>query len=153
MKKLILPALLMLLAFTAQAQKNQDRDRGDRMEKRIARAEKMEPEAMASMQAKRMTLALDLTNKQEAQVEKVMLNNAIKRKEMMANRAANKENSKPSKEERMAMAEARMDQKIATKRAFKEILNDDQYTKFEKMAVMKEHRSRGRKDEARRSRK
>ena len=93
-----------------------------------------------------MTLALDLSDKQEVQVEKVLLANAVKRKEAMANREERKE---LSKEEKMTLAEARMDQKIATKRAFKDILDDEQYTRFEKIAVMKERNKRGHRNHKR----
>jgi len=137
MKNLILPILMILAVATTQAQK-----RSDRAENRKELGMKMEPQEIASIQAKKMTLQLDLSDKQEAQVEKLLTANAAKRKELMASRADRKE---MSKEEKLAMAEQRMDEKIATKRAMKDILNAEQYEKFEKMAQKRDGKRNMRK--------
>ena len=152
MKKLILPVLLMLIAFTTQAQTKQDRknDRSERMERRGDRAANMDPEAMASVKAKKMTLVLDLSDKQEAQVEQVLMENAMKRKAAMVNKSNRKT---LSKEEKLSLAEARLDQRIAVKRAFKDILNDEQYEKFEKMSHKRKRGKRNQVRKVRRTRK
>lgn len=152
MKKLILPVLLMLIAFTTQAQTKQDRknDRSERMERRGDRAANMDPEAMASVKAKKMTLILDLSDKQEAQVEQVLMENAMKRKAAMVNKSNRKT---LSKEEKLSLAEARLDQRIAVKRAFKDILNDEQYEKFEKMSHKRKRGKRNQVRKVRRTRK
>jgi len=128
---------MILAVATTQAQK-----RSDRAENRKELGMKMEPQEIASIQAKKMTLQLDLSDKQEAQVEKLLTANAAKRKELMASRADRKE---MSKEEKLAMAEQRMDEKIATKRAMKDILNAEQYEKFEKMAQKRDGKRNMRK--------
>lgn len=125
MKKIIAIVAIALMTVTAQAQRP-----ADRKEDRKERVQNMNPEVIASVQAKRMTLALDLSDKQENEIEKVLLSNAVKRKAAMENKADRKE---MSKEERAEMAEDRLNEQIATKRAMKQILNDEQYAKFEKM--------------------
>ena len=125
MKNLILPLLFVGAIATATAQKNENR-RNDRKEF----ANNMSPETMASIQAKKMTLALDLSDQQEQEVEQVLLQSTIARKESNVEKKDRKEMTKA---DRASMMEARLDNQIATKRALKDILNEKQYEKFEKM--------------------
>ncbi|SFD13497.1 hypothetical protein [Algibacter pectinivorans] len=133
MKKLILIAVaLFALQVSAQEEKKEKHNRGERGERMM----NLSAEEIATLQTKKMTLALDLTESQQNKVQKLNLENATKRKEMMENRKAKKENGdaiKPTKEERLAMANARLDHKIAEKAKMKDILNDEQYAKWEKM--------------------
>ncbi|MEP3836462.1 MAG: hypothetical protein ABJM36_02390 [Algibacter sp.] len=135
MKKLILVAVaLFALQVSAQEDKNEKHNRGERGE-RGERMMNLSAEEMATFQTKKMTLALDLNNTQQAKIYKINLENANKRKEMMADHKAKKESGdakKPTQKERLAMANARLDQKIAEKAKMKDILNNEQYAKWEK---------------------
>jgi hypothetical protein len=94
------------------------------------------PEQMATLQTKKMTLALDLTEAQQAQVKALHLENAKMRKTKMEERKAQKEEGeakKPTSEERYAMTNARLDHQIAQKAELKSILSDEQYAQWEKM--------------------
>lgn len=125
MKKLLMIAMAVF-AFqmtTAQA------------EEKGRKAMDLTPEEMATLKTKKMTLYLDLNKSQQDDIYKVNLENAKLRKAHMAERKAKKETgeaSKPSKEERVAMMNKMLDHKIAVKAKMKDILNDEQYEKWEK---------------------
>jgi len=144
MKNFLLPLVMILAVATATAQKDTNRS-----EKRVERMKQMEPKDIASFQAKKMTLALDLTDKQESQIEEVLFTAATKKKEAMKDL---KKRNELSKQEKMALGEARMDEKIAMKRAFKEILNDQQYVEFEKMKMKKGKNRQASREKRRHSR-
>jgi len=129
MKNILLPLVFMLAIGSVQAQK-----RGDRQENRQDMAANRAPKEMASLQAKKMTLALDLTDKQQKEITNLLFNNQEKRKENKMTRADFKA---LSKEDKIALQQNRLDEKIATKRAIKNILNEEQYVRFEKMAARK----------------
>lgn len=145
MKKLIIIALAFIgLQATAQKKEGGPRnhDRGEKMMNLTA-------EEMATLQTKKMTLALDLDKGQQDKVYKINLENATTRKAMMDERKAKKEAGtaeKPSKEERLKMMNAMLDHKIAEKAEMKKILDDDQYAKWEKQQSRKGHNKRGGKD-------
>jgi hypothetical protein len=119
----------MLAIVTAQAQR-----KIDRTENRRELATNLNPGDLSSIQAKRMTLALDLSDNQEKEIEELLTAKRTNRKENKINREDFKA---MSAEQKLAMKEKQMDERIATKRAFKKILNDEQYTEFEKMAKKK----------------
>lgn len=144
MKNFLLPLVMILAVATATAQKDTNRS-----EKRVEKMKQMEPKDIASFQAKKMTLALDLTDKQESQIEEVLFTAATKKKEAMKDL---KKRNELSKQEKMALGEARMDEKIAMKRAFKEILNDQQYVEFEKMKMKKGKNRQASREKRRHSR-
>jgi len=131
MKKLILIALafVSLQAVAQGKEKMHRKERGEQMKN-------MSAEDMATITTKKLTLALDLTTKQQAQVKEIMLEEATARQEKMAEREKmkNDENAKkPSKEERVKMMNARLDSQIAMKQKMKTILDADQYEKWEGM--------------------
>jgi len=113
MKNLILSTLLLCSACCL-AQPG-----GDKMRK-----------ASPEIQAKKMTLALDLSEKQESQVLKLLTE---QRTEMENNRPSREEVKKMSKKDRKDLKVAALDRRIAVKRNMKNILNADQYEKWEKM--------------------
>ena len=128
MKNILLPFVFMFALVSVQAQK-----RGyDRQNDRQALAANIAPEQLATMKAQKMTLALDLTDKQQKEVEAVLATNIAERQ---ANKLTKEEFKVLSTDEKMAMKQKSMDQKIATKRAFKKIMNEEQYSQFEKMAA------------------
>ena len=132
MKKLVLIALAFIaIQATAQEQRRQGRDGQERRQKMA----NLSAEDMATLQTKKMILHLDLNESQQAKIQKINLENAIQRKSMMEDRKAKKESGelkKPTEEERLKMMNAQLDHKIAMKAKMKNILDDAQYTKWEK---------------------
>ena len=141
MKRLVILALA-LITFQANAQDTKDHkigDRSDRLEKRM----ELEPQEMAELQTKKMTLHLDLTEAQQKKVMAINLENAKKQKEAMKKRLeAKDEKTKPTKEEKLKRMNDRLDQQIATKKKMKEILTAEQYEKWEKSQVKRGNRNK-----------
>ncbi|RTE54201.1 hypothetical protein EHW67_03270 [Arenibacter aquaticus] len=111
-------------------------------------------EQMATLQTKRMTLALDLTDSQQKQIQSVNLENAAHRMEKMdemKERRESGERKKLSTEERYSMQIAMLDRQIAQKAKMKQILNKDQYAKWEKLKLG-EGKRKGKRTEGRRER-
>jgi len=131
MKKIVI-VLMIFAGVTAIAQKG---ERGNR-----ERMKSFTPEQTASLQTKKATLALDLSDSQQVQMKALLLDNAKMRQSKMEDRKAKKESDdskKPSSEERYAVANERLDHQIAQKAKLKNILSDEQFAKWEKM----QHRS------------
>jgi protein CpxP len=114
MKKLMIIVAILTVGF-ANAQ------RGER---------NLTPEQIASVQSKKMTLALDLDAKQQEKVEKVLFVGA---KERQAKKLSKEERSELTNVQKVALREQKLEKQIAMKREMKSILNADQYTKWEKM--------------------
>ena len=96
--------------------------------------EKMRKMPSPEVQAKRMTLALDLTDKQENQIVQALEN---QRKTRENNRLTREERRELSQEKKEELRVALLDQRIAMKREMKSILNDEQYKRWEKMMARK----------------
>ncbi|MFH4966254.1 hypothetical protein V8G69_14730 [Gaetbulibacter sp. M235] len=134
MKKLILIALVSMVAFQVSAQNSKERPNRERSP-RMDKFQDLTPEEMATMQTKKMTLHLGLNESQQKEIQKINLENAIYRKAKMEARIAQRENgtmAKPTKEERLKMMNERLDKQIAMKAKMKKILNDEQFAKWEK---------------------
>ncbi|KJD32613.1 hypothetical protein PK35_10465 [Tamlana nanhaiensis] len=145
MKKLILIAVAFVGLQAVAQEGPRDGQRKERMEKMMS----MSAEEIATLQTKRMTLHLDLTESQQAKIQKINLENATQRKAKFEEMKAKKEKGelkKPTDEERYAMENARLDHQIAMKRKMKDILNDDQYAKWEKGQQRMAMRGKERKD-------
>ncbi|WP_341214998.1 hypothetical protein [uncultured Wocania sp.] len=142
MKRLAIIAVAFLaLQATAQQKKERsnNQERGQKMMNLSA-------EEMATLQTKKMTLHLDLTESQQAKIHKLNLENATKRKAMMETRKARKESGNtPSKEQRLAMMNTKLDHQIAMKAKMKDILNEEQYAKWEKAQANRMNKSKNRK--------
>ncbi len=146
MKKLAILALA-LITFQANAQ--------DKKEVKKERKEKMmqlEPLEMAELQTKKMTLHLDLTEAQQKKVMTLNLEQAKQRKAAMEKRKVAKEKGeKPTKEERLAFENKKLDAQIENKKQMKSILNEEQYKKWEtileKRGRMKSRMKRGKRME------
>ena len=124
MKKLLLIAIALLtLNATAQDRKNRKDSLKD-----------LSAEEVATLRTKKLTLQLDLNESQQATVKTLMLEEAkfmeSKRAEREENKA-NEDSKKPTKEERYAMVNERLDRQIEMKKSMKSILNAEQYTKWE----------------------
>ncbi|SFZ93268.1 hypothetical protein SAMN05428642_10335 [Flaviramulus basaltis] len=132
MKKLILIAIAFIgmQAIAQDAPKETPRNH-DRSKKMM----NLSAEEIATLQTKKMTLHLDLNKSQQAKIQKMNFENATKRKEMMANFKAKKESGelkKPTDEDRFKMKNAKLDHQIAMKAKMKDILNEEQFAKWEK---------------------
>lgn len=100
------------------------------------------PEEAATLQTKRMTLLLDLNEKQQAQVQKIFLENATQQKSVREANRANRqtgERAKLSKEERFAMQNNRLDNQIAMKAKMKNILTETQFAKWEQAQTQRKN--------------
>lgn len=141
MKRLVILALA-LITFQANAQDNKKEKRQENKKERLEQRQNLDPQDMAQLQTKKMTLHLDLTEAQQQKVMALNLENAKKRKENFDKRLAekdNKERVKPTKEEKLERMNAKLDAKIAAKKKMKAILTAEQYTKWEKSLSKREH--------------
>lgn len=141
MKKLAILALA-LITFQANAQDNSSEKRQENKKERMEKRMKLEPKEMAELKTKKMTLHLDLTEAQQTKVMALNLENAKQRKEHFKKHADKKDDSekaKPSKEEKLKRMNAKLDAQIATKKQMKDILNADQYEKWEKSELKRNH--------------
>ena len=132
MKKLVLIALAFM-AIQVTAQERHRESRHNENKERAHKFQDLTPEEAATLQTKKMTLYLDLTEAQQVKVHALNLENAMMRKAKMDARKAMKEEDsyeKPSKEERLKMKNERLDNQIARKQKMKDILNTDQYEKW-----------------------
>jgi periplasmic protein CpxP/Spy len=125
MKKIV-SILVLVLAFTltTQAQK-----------KRKDQKPKLSVEQQADLAVKKMTLALDLSKKQQNQIAPLIKAQASERKAAMEKRKKARINEeKPTADEMYAMQSKRLDNQIVFKNKMKEILDATQFEEFEKMA-------------------
>lgn len=122
MKKAFSIILVLGLILTSNAQK---RKKGNN----LTVAQKTE------LSLKKMTLRLDLTERQQNKIRPLL---AEKHSKLNDNRTQRKEDRKKlSSEERYTKKMQRLDSQIALKGQMKDILNDKQYERFEKMLLKK----------------
>ncbi len=146
MKQLIVIAVALLSIQTfAQQDKGQNKRHG------MHKMHDFTPEQIATLKTKKMTLHLDLNESQQAEVKQILLENVKTRKAKMAARKAKKESGelqKPTSEERYAMANAILDHQIAMKEKMKNILNKEQFAKWEKLQAKMAHKRKQHKGKA-----
>lgn len=97
-------------------------------------------EQMATLQSKKMALALDLTEEQFVQVKAINLENAKLKKQKMAERKVLKEEGsfkKPTADEVFERQNAMLDQKLAVQAQMKDILSEEQYAQWKKIHLMR----------------
>lgn len=131
-------ALLTINGFAQRkGHKKMDRENNSELRK------EMTPKDIADLKSKKLTLKLDLTDVQQKQVHKLILEEATARQSY---REANKpaDGEKLSKEDIVKIQNLRLDKQIEMKREMKAILNAEQYAKFEKMKLRK-HRKKGKR--------
>ena len=129
MKK-IASILILVFAFTltAEAQK-----------KRKKEGPKLTVEQHSNLMVKKMTLSLDLSEKQQNQIKPLISAQIASKKAEMQKRKENRvAKTRPSSDEIYAMKSKHLDKKIAFKNKMKNILNKEQFEKFEKMKKGKE---------------
>ncbi|MGX7666975.1 hypothetical protein [Flavobacterium pedocola] len=90
------------------------------------------PEQRVELQVKKMTLDLDLNDKQQKEVKSLLTAQSKKREEAKAKReAAITDGKTPTSDERFAMKNKMLDEQIAFKGEMKKILNEKQMQKWE----------------------
>ena len=103
----------------------------------------MTPEQIATLRTKKMALALDLSESQQSKVQKLNLENAALAKERMAERKAKKDRGdfqKPTADERYAIKNKMLDRALAEQDQMKQILDKDQFEKWQKMKAQSKKR-------------
>ena len=107
----------------------------------------MTPEDIAQIQTKKMTLELDLNESQQKQVNALLLEEARNRAEKKEAYNKIKDNAEAkaalTKEDRVKMMNERLDNQIAMKAKMKNILNADQYAKWEQKMTQKTGKREG----------
>lgn len=126
MKKILAIALLAT-GMVAGAQ-----EKVERAEKAENLRHQLTTEERADLQVKRMTLNLDLTEKQQKEIKNLMLEEGKTREAKMEDFKGKREKGeKPSKEEMLKMKNDRLDKQIEMKKKMKTILDEKQYEKWE----------------------
>ena len=100
----------------------------------------MTPEQVATLHTKKLNLALDLTEKQQEEIQAIHLEQALLRQEKMEQ--LKKQDGKPSADERYALMNERLDHQLELKESMKQILSKDQFEKWEKLHVAREMRGK-----------
>ncbi|PHR69640.1 MAG: hypothetical protein COA67_09520 [Lutibacter sp.] len=133
--------LIALMTISTQAQ---EKERKHHDGERQQFMKDLTPEEAATLRTKKMTLHLDLTESQQVEIKKVNLEMAKERslKREERKKKMGQEKTKPSKEERLKMMNSHLDKQIETKKKMKEILNEQQYEKWEKSRVHKGRNSK-----------
>uniref|UniRef100_UPI00404ADD5F DUF4890 domain-containing protein n=1 Tax=Gelidibacter sp. TaxID=2018083 RepID=UPI00404ADD5F len=107
----------------------------------------MTPEEIAQIQTKKMTLELDLNESQQKQVNALLLEEARNRAEKKEAYSKIKDNAEAkaalTKEDRVKMMNEHLDNQIAMKAKMKNILNADQYAKWEQKMTQKTGKREG----------
>jgi len=138
----VLCTLVLLTSTLTFAQRDGRRGPTDEFHKDLS------VEQLATLKTKKMTLALDLSQKQQQEIYEFNVDHVTYRKEKMAERKAMKEGgerSKPTIEERYALENAKLDRMIAQQQELKKILTDEQFDQWKKLqlhryAKAKKHR-------------
>jgi len=132
--------LVLVFAFTlsAQAQKKRNEKRPE-----------LSIEQQTNLAIKQMTLTLDLSEKQQNQITPIMTAQAASKKTAMEKRREMRKNkTKPTADEIYEMKSKFLDNQIAFKNSMKEILNEEQFEKFQKMAKRKMKKGKDMKQKA-----
>lgn len=127
MKK-ILTLSLLLLSFGATAQQ-----RGHHRQAQKALKE-LSPEQRATLQSKKMVLALDLDTRQQQQVQSLLKERFETREKMRATQreSATDSSKRPTPEERYARMNSHLDREIAFQQEMKNILSETQFDQWKK---------------------
>lgn len=126
--KYVLLIAIALGTLTANAQRDQARERGPRHEMRGERPD-FSPEQIAELRTKRLTLDLDLNVSQQNKIKALQLELA---KEGKVKRENRKERKDLSADDLYELQNNRLENQIAHKKEMKAILNSEQFAKWEK---------------------
>lgn len=116
MKKVVIGTLLMIASIASAQKEPKKMD--------------LKPEQIAAVQSKKLTLALDLSDKQQAAVYNVLVKELSLRE---VNKQSREERAALTSDQKVAMLNERLDARIAQKRSMQSILDKDQYDRWEKM--------------------
>jgi len=123
MKKLSL-FLIMLISISAFSQQKGHSHK--------AEMTNMSAEETATLQTKKLTLLLDLNQAQQQEIKKLYQEKADEHKALMAERKKmSVEDIEKSKENRFERMNARLDKQIAHQEKMKQILNEEQFKKWQ----------------------
>ena len=137
-------AMIILMALTTFAITAQNKSE-DRKENRSQLRENLTPEQRAELHTKKMTLDLNLNETQQAQINQLLLKMHNNRPERTKNR---KEMTDAQKFE---AKNAMLDRRIAMKKEMKQILTEEQFTKWENGKQYQERRFKNKKRKEKRS--
>ena len=130
---LALIALITVSAFSQEPPRKQHRS-------------VLTPDQTAELQTKKMTLQLELTEKQQQQILAINKRNAIERNENMEeHRSLREKGQKPSNDELVKIKSTRLDKQIAHQKEMKKILNDKQFETWKNSRKNKTHKMKNRK--------
>lgn len=133
-KNLILIAIVIFALQTATAQRPEWTKIGGERPEHIDFMQDFTAEQMATLQTKRMTLLLDLSQDQTKKVFNINLKAAKSRKSKIAEMKNKKEQGKPNAEERYKMMSGRLDKRIAYKNELEKVLSKEQLEKWSTMS-------------------
>ena len=137
--KRIIAIAIMVVGMTAFAQEG--KSRGERTEK-----EQFTTEQKNQLRLKKLILLLDLTPSQQKEMGSIIADQAIKKESMRKERKANKAaHKKFTADEKFAMANKILDEKIETKARIKKVLTAEQFAKWEKMKEKGRKKMNGKK--------
>jgi hypothetical protein len=148
MKKIASLAVVALFTIStfAQEQHRQERKRGHQRSEFTV-------DQIAELQTKRMTLQLDLTQQQQEQILEINKTKVAEHKQKKEARKATKEADKaPTSDEVFKIQSERLDKMIAHKAEMKEILNSEQYDKWEKTSKRRAHHMKKKRTKQRKER-
>ncbi|MBT8254572.1 MAG: hypothetical protein KJN68_11415 [Bacteroidia bacterium] len=154
MKRLLIWVLILsTISLSAQQDGRNKRgpeDRGMRMIKDLS------AEEAATLKTKRMTLDLDLTENQKNKIYQIHLKNAEDRKarfaEMQKKREAGEKGKQGNQGDTYQKLNERLDKQIAHKKEMKQILDEDQFKRWERGAKRAQHKKIKSKKRSKRSR-
>jgi len=126
MKKLFIAALLAVTITGFAQEKRNTKGQADKEP-----MERFTPEQQNELMLKKLTLELDLSSKQQAQMKSVIAEKSAQREAMM--KAHKDTKTKPTRDERFAMKSKMLDEQIAMKSKMKNLLSAEQYAKWEAM--------------------
>ena len=103
-------------------------------QERNGAVEKMNAEQQTILQVKRMTLALDLSLKQQEDIKSLLLERAQKKAaHQLAQKTKKEKGEKPTASEKFEMHSQLLDAQIEFKSKMKKILSEEQFKKWEKL--------------------
>jgi len=132
--KMLLALMLMTTAIVGAQEKHR------RHAPRGAFHKDLSVEQLATLKTKKMTLALDLSEKQQREILEFNKANAEFRKKKIVERKAKKETgerTRPTTDEQYAMENAKLDHMIAQQQELKKILTDEQFDQWKKIQLRK----------------
>ena len=125
MMKKVITLLVLAFAFIFSTQGQN---------KKAKRASKLTIEQQTTLAVKKMTLALDLSEKQQNDIKPILMAKITERKMAIKKRkAAKKAKERPSADEIYEMKIKQLDGLILIKSKMKNILDEKQYERFEEM--------------------